>query len=209
MRISFVYPIVFDLSAVMSSTFGSSAPTPALKELGKEFNVSPEVTCLTLTLFLIGFASGPILWGPGSELFGRRPVFLFSMACYILFQLGQALSRNIETFLITRLLSGIFAASPMSNCAGMLSSKAYNNLSVLIHTYIGVIADIWDPVGCGQATSLFTAAIYVGPGALASTQSEISALSCIPRSHGANCGRLSGGQLSRLAVDFLDYDDVR
>lgn len=109
----------------MLSTFGSSAPSPALKDLGTEFNVSTEVTCLTLTLFLIGFASGPILWVPGSEVFGRRPVFLFSMACYILLQLGPALSRNIETFLITRLLSGIFAASPMSNSAGVLVAKAY------------------------------------------------------------------------------------
>ena len=122
------YLFVFYLSAIMISTFGSSAPTPALKELEMEFNVSPEIGSLTLTLFLIGYATGPILWGPGSELFGRRPVFLFSMACYILFQLGQALSRNIETFLITRLLSGIFAAS-MSNCAGMSTSTACNDLS--------------------------------------------------------------------------------
>jgi len=86
----------------------------------------------------------PLVWGPGSELIGRKTVFVFAMIIYTLFFLGQALARNIETLLVTRFLSGVFACAPLTNSGG-------------------VIADIWDPVRRGVAVSLFTASVFLGP----------------------------------------------
>lgn len=111
-----------------SSTIGSSAPTPAFNDIATEFHVSVEVSYLALSLFLVGFASGPLIWAPGSELLGRRPVFLCTVTIYTLFQLGPALATNIETLLVTRLFAGIFAAAPLTNCGGELPT-----LSAVIH----------------------------------------------------------------------------
>jgi MFS family permease len=61
---------------------------------------------------------GPILWGPGSELLGRRPIFLFTMVAFTLLHLGQCLAPNIETLLVTRFLTGFFGVAPLSNCGG-------------------------------------------------------------------------------------------
>lgn len=66
------------------------------------------------------------------------------MFAYTLFIMGQALAHNIETVLITRFLSGFFAAAPVTNSGG-------------------VIADIWSAEGRGPAISLFTAAVFLGP----------------------------------------------
>ncbi|KIM72881.1 hypothetical protein PILCRDRAFT_46647, partial [Piloderma croceum F 1598] len=104
----------------LNVTFASSAPTPALTFIAKEFNTSVEVTNLITTLFLVGYITGPVLWGPGSELLGRRLVFRTSMILYTLFILGQALAHNLETLLITRLIAGVFAAAPMTNSSGAL-----------------------------------------------------------------------------------------
>lgn len=63
--------------------------------------------------------TGPILWGPGSELLGRQLVFRVSMICSTLFILGQSLATNVETLLITRFLAGVFASAPLTNCSGL------------------------------------------------------------------------------------------
>ena len=82
------------------------------------------------------------------------------MVCYTLFHLGQALAPNIETLLITRFFSGFFAVAPLTNCGG----KHFVTWCVCgSHLLSGIIADIWDAVGRGPATSLFTAAVFVGP----------------------------------------------
>lgn len=44
------------------------------------------------------------------------------MTMYTIFILGQALAQNVETLLVTRFLSGFFAAAPLTNCGG----KFYN-----------------------------------------------------------------------------------
>jgi len=125
-------------------TFASSAPTSATASLAKQFHVSAEITYLMTTVFLLGYVAGPLFWGPGSELVGRRPIFVVTMSCYTLFHLGQALAPNIETLLITRFICGFFAAAPVTICGG-------------------VIADIWSAAGRGPATSLFTASVFLGP----------------------------------------------
>ncbi|KAF8154437.1 MFS polyamine transporter [Crassisporium funariophilum] len=125
-------------------TFASSAPSAATSRIKAEFHISNEVSYLITTTFLLGYVFGPLFWGPGSELVGRKPIFIVTMIMYTLFHLGQALAQNIETLLITRFLSGFFAVAPLTNCGG-------------------VIADIWSAAGRGPATSLFTASVFLGP----------------------------------------------
>jgi DHA1 family multidrug resistance protein-like MFS transporter len=95
-------------------------------------------------MFLVGYVFGPMFWGPGSELLGRRPIFVFTLSIYTLFHLGQALAQNIETIIITRFFAGFFACAPLTNSGGL-------------------IADIWDPTTRGIATSVFTMNVFLGP----------------------------------------------
>lgn len=59
---------------------------------------------------------------------------------------GDALAPNIEALVIIRFIAGTFAASPLTNCGG-------------------VIADIWDAVGRGPAMSFFSASVFLGKSA--------------------------------------------
>ncbi|TFK83428.1 MFS polyamine transporter [Polyporus arcularius HHB13444] len=125
-------------------TFASSAPSAAGAYIAAEFGVSTEVGYLVTSIFLCGYVVGPLLWGPGSELFGRRLIFRVCLVVYVLFHLGQALAHNIATLLVTRFLTGVFACAPLTICGG-------------------VIVDIWDPINRGRATAFFSAGIFVGP----------------------------------------------
>ncbi|TFK23893.1 multidrug transporter [Coprinopsis marcescibilis] len=128
----------------LNVTFASSAPSSAVVHIMRQFEVSRVVADLTTTMFLVGYCIGPSFWGPGSELFGRRPIFLLAMVSYTAFILGQALAPNIETLLVTRFLSGFFACAPLTNSGG-------------------VIADIWSAQTRGLAASLFSASVFLGP----------------------------------------------
>ncbi len=108
------------------------------------FGMSQEVAILTISLFVAGYCVGPLLWGPLSESYGRRPIFIVAFIVYTGFQVGCALSRNTASILIFRFLGGTFAASPLTNSGAML-------------------ADIWDGDHRGQAMSLFALAPFAGP----------------------------------------------
>ncbi|KAF9069463.1 major facilitator superfamily domain-containing protein [Rhodocollybia butyracea] len=134
------------LTSVMTInvTFASSAPTSATSRIMEQFSISSEIADLITSVFLLGYVFGPFVSGPGSELFGRKPVLAVSMTLYTLFILGQALAPNIQTLLVTRFFSGFFAVAPLSIGGGLL-------------------ADIWPADGRGPATSLFTASVFLGP----------------------------------------------
>ncbi len=60
----------------LTFTFGSSIFSAATLQTSKRFDVSPEVMVLATSLYLLGFGIGPTLFGPLSELYGRkRPLF--------------------------------------------------------------------------------------------------------------------------------------
>ena len=94
------------------------------------------MTGLTKQLFVAGYMLGPLLWGPLSEIFGRRPIFIITFIAYIGFQVGCALSKNTASILVFRFLGGTFAAAPLTNSGAL-------------------IADIWDGDHRGKAMCKF------------------------------------------------------
>lgn len=54
--------------------FCSSVITADLVGVTKTFNVSLEVSFLTITVFVVGFGVGPMAFAPLSEVFGRRVI---------------------------------------------------------------------------------------------------------------------------------------
>ncbi|KAL0569549.1 hypothetical protein V5O48_012412 [Marasmius crinis-equi] len=128
----------------LNATFASSAPAGISQALMKEFGMSREVAILVMSLFVAGYCVGPLLWGPLSEEFGRRPVFLVGFFVYTMFQIGTALSQNTATVLVLRFLGGTFAACPLANAGA-------------------VISDVWDARTRGTALAIFTVAPFVGP----------------------------------------------
>ncbi|KIK53036.1 hypothetical protein GYMLUDRAFT_179447 [Collybiopsis luxurians FD-317 M1] len=131
-------------AATVNVTFASSAPVLTVTKLIARFNISREVSDLVTTLFLLGYVLGPVFWGSGSELFGRRNVLASAMCIYTIFFLGEALATNIQTVLIIRFFSGVFASAPL-----IISG--------------GILADIWNSQGRGYAVSLFGGCVFLGP----------------------------------------------
>ncbi|KAG8969210.1 hypothetical protein FRC05_001174 [Tulasnella sp. 425] len=129
---------------VLNATFASSAPAGVLGQLIPEFHLSHTLAVLTISLFVAGYCVGPLLWGPLSEQFGRKPILLVAFFVYTGFQVGSALAPNTASVLIFRFLGGTFAASPLTTSGGM-------------------IADVWNADVRGKALAFFTLAPFAGP----------------------------------------------
>ncbi|KAJ5766026.1 uncharacterized protein N7511_003642 [Penicillium nucicola] len=138
-------------------TFASSVFSTATAVTAKQFHVSDGVMILATSLFVLGFALGPIIFGPLSELYGRkRPMFL-GMIVFAIFQIPIAVARNLETIFICRFLGGVFASAPLAIVSGIL-------------------ADMFEPVERGIAIAIFAASTFVGPVAGPITGSFITRL---------------------------------
>lgn len=129
---------------VLNATFASSAPAGIVPQLIRKFGFSAEVGALTISLFVAGYCVGPLLWGPLSEQFGRRPIFIIAFLVYTAFQAGCALAQNTASILVFRFLGGLFAAAPLTNSGALIS-------------------DIWGPDTRGKALAIFTLAPFAGP----------------------------------------------
>lgn len=119
MWIKWVYTILFSFS-VISAAYGSSCLSGGLFTINDKYGVSTEVSTLTVSLMVLGFCVGPLLWAPLSEQIGRRPVYIISFGLYTIFNIPCALSPNIGGLLVCRFLCGVFAASALTNAGASL-----------------------------------------------------------------------------------------
>jgi len=117
---------------------GSALPSNAIPFISARFHItSSYAEVLPISMYLIGYVLGPLLFGPLSETYGRKLIMTSSFLAYTIFTMACALAPNWAALLIFRLLSGINASSPIAVVGGMY-------------------ADIYsDPVTRGRAMSVF------------------------------------------------------
>lgn len=107
--------------SVVVVTFASSVYSAASLAVAKQFSVSNEVAKLGVTLFLCGYAFGPLVWGPISEQLGRKLPMLLSYFGFVLFSFATATAKDLQTVLICRFFGGLFGCGPLSISGGAMA----------------------------------------------------------------------------------------
>lgn len=143
LRSKITISVVLAYSTFVSS-FASAIYSSAVTEIGPYFHISTEVAILGVTLYVLGFASGPTLWAPASELIGRRWPICVGVFGYSIFAVAAAVSKDVQTLMLTRFFSGFFAASPIAIVPA-------------------IFADIYNNRTRGVAIAMFAMAVFVGP----------------------------------------------
>ena len=92
----------------------------------------------------MGFAIGPLVWSPMSEIYGRNYVYHRTWLLYTLIQIPCALATNIETLLVCRFIAGVVGGPAVTVPGGGLS-------------------DIWAEDEIGPPIGLFIVSAYMGP----------------------------------------------
>lgn len=79
---------------------------PALPHVMEEFNAGQTLVNLSLSLFLVSFSLGMLIWGPVSEKYGRKPILLMGLVLYTLSSAVCAMSTNVTTLVLARAFQG-------------------------------------------------------------------------------------------------------
>lgn len=84
---------------------------PAIPQLIESLGASISQGQLTLSFFLLGFASGQLFFGSVSDRYGRKPVLYVGLAIYMIATLGCAVAQDINTLIAARFVQGLGGAS--------------------------------------------------------------------------------------------------
>ena len=95
---------IFSVSyATWTVVLYSTSYTASMPGMMKEFHVASQpIATLGITTYLVGLAVGSLILAPLSEQWGRRPVYLGSLAFYCLMVLPCALATNLPMILVIR-----------------------------------------------------------------------------------------------------------
>lgn len=142
------------------ASWGSSIYAPTVVVVSVKFNVSEVVATLGLTLYICGFATGPVAFAPLSELYGRKwPLTVTCLAVstpmsksgrfsdvskFTCFVFACATAKDFQTLMICRFFAGIFASCPLAVVGG-------------------AFADIFGNKTRGTAIAAFSAMVFLGP----------------------------------------------
>ena len=75
---------------------------PSFPDIGRLLGASPATVQLTLSLYMVSYAIGQVIYGPLSDRYGRIPVLRAALIIYCIASLACALAPNIELLLTAR-----------------------------------------------------------------------------------------------------------
>jgi DHA1 family multidrug resistance protein-like MFS transporter len=108
------------------------------------YGISREVGTLGVSLYVLGFATGPIIWASFSELKGRYYPIVVSVFGFMIFSFATAASKDLSAIFICRYFGGVFAAGPMT-VAGAVN------------------ADMFDAQALSISMVMFSLMVFIGP----------------------------------------------
>lgn len=86
---------------------------PALPSIGQTLDVSMSAVQASLMAFFISLGIGQIIYGPISDMVGRKPPLYFGLALFAVCSVGCAMAPDIETLIVLRFLQGLGASAGM------------------------------------------------------------------------------------------------
>ncbi|ODV82059.1 putative transporter [Suhomyces tanzawaensis NRRL Y-17324] len=125
-------------------TVGSAMFSQAAPAIEKIFHIGPATATLGTSLYVMGFASGPIMFGPLSELYGRKSPLLVGAVGFTLFSFAVATAKDIQTIMICRFFTGFIGSAPLVVAPA-------------------VMADLYSTKARGKAISIFAMMVFGGP----------------------------------------------
>lgn len=137
--------------ALMSGTMLA----PALIDISQNLHTGPAETNMTLSIFLLAIAFGPMVLAPCTELYGRRRIWLICSTWYVMWSVGCGFAKTSGFLVAGRLLSGLGASVEYAVTTPVLSdcwSPEQRGQSFAISTFIPLLGPALGPILSGVIT---------------------------------------------------------
>ncbi|KAI0050075.1 MFS general substrate transporter [Auriscalpium vulgare] len=127
------------------SPVSSSMVAPAAQQISDQFGItSSAIAAMTISVFVLAYAVGPLFLGPLSEMYGRAPVLQISNMWYFAWNLGCGFAQNTGQLIAFRFLAGLGGSAPLAVGGG-------------------TVGDLFSPDQRGKAMALYSMAPLLGP----------------------------------------------
>ncbi|KAL9130365.1 MAG: hypothetical protein Q9217_001423 [Psora testacea] len=126
---------------------GSAIYTPSIPGVISKFGVSETNALLPLSLYVLAYGIGPLIFGPMSEvpLIGRSPVYAWTFGIFVILSIPTPLVNNFAGLLVLRFLQGFFGSPCLAN-GGATMQDMYSLL------YLPYAITVWVSAAyCGPA----------------------------------------------------------
>lgn len=114
----------------------STIMAPALPDIAADLNMNETTSVMALSVYLLATAFGPLLIGPLSEIYGRKPVLHGTNIWFLIWNIVCGFANSKSILIAARLLAG-FGASAIYTLGG------------------GVLGDVWKPEQRGRSLALY------------------------------------------------------
>lgn len=128
---------------------GSSIITGSYAGIMRQFGVSQQAVSLTLSMYVLAYGIGPLLWSPLSEIpsLGRNSLYIFTFAMFIILLIPTALVNNFPGLVVLRFLLGFFGSPCLATGPATLGDMyAFGKLPYALSTW-AVVATSGPAVG--------------------------------------------------------------
>lgn len=98
------------LTPLASSMFAPAVPSV----LHTFHSSSVTIAELVVSIYLLGYAVGPLLISPLSEIYGRYPVYLVCNILFVVFTVACAVAGSMEQLIVFRFFAGAFGVCPIT-----------------------------------------------------------------------------------------------
>ncbi len=108
------------IACFAAATMASDMYVPSLPSIVQSLHTSTQAVKWTIPIYIFGFASLQLFYGPFSDRFGRKPTLLLGFSIAIIGSVLCMMAQNINLLLLGRLIQGM----GMGSCAILIRSIA-------------------------------------------------------------------------------------
>lgn len=116
--------LIFEIMLLTCITYmGSSIYTPGQQEIQEEFKVGHVTATLNLSLYVLGYGLGPVVFSPLSEIakIGRQQIYIITLFFFTIFQIGCATVHNVGGLIVMRFITGILCSPSLATGGASIS----------------------------------------------------------------------------------------
>ncbi|KAI0002853.1 bicyclomycin resistance protein [Xylariaceae sp. FL0662B] len=138
------------------SPLASSAFAPGVPQVMAEFKSnSLEIAAFVVSVYVLGFAAGPMLFAPLSEIYGRVIIYHACNVGFVAFSVACALAPSLSSLIGFRFLAGLFGAAPIANGGGTIADmvvQEHRGAAMAVFSIGPLLGPIVGPVAGGFLT---------------------------------------------------------
>lgn len=110
---------------------GSAIFTPSEPYIVEQMGVSDNVAALGLSMYVLGYGIGPLIFSPLSEIpiIGRNPPYMVTLGIFVIISIPTAVVNNFPALVVLRFLQGFFG-SPCLATGGASIGDIYSLLKL-------------------------------------------------------------------------------